>query len=150
MNKKQKTLTILALIAFGAIIFFHYYSVAYKLPYKKTYLIPKKATGDKFGFVPDNPKKATGESAWAPPEAATLITPEKPPTKKITADEFNKISYKDRRNAPNVLNEWVLVEYPATGPYLTSYPGLEDVRMALFALAVFYAGLFFVLSTRKG
>jgi hypothetical protein len=135
MNKKQKTLTILALIAFGAIIFFHYYSVAYKLSYKKTYLIPKKATG---------------ESAWAPPEAATLITPEKPPTKKITADEFNKISYKDRRNAPNVLNEWVLVEYPATGPYLTSYPGLEDVRMALFALAVFYAGLFFVLSTRKG
>ena len=31
-----------------------------------------------------------------------------------------------------------------TGPYLSSYPGIRDIRMPVFVLAVFYAGLFFL------
>jgi hypothetical protein len=34
-------------------------------------------------------------------------------------------------------------------PYLTSYPGIEDVRMPLFVLGVFYVGLFAILGDNK-
>lgn len=130
MNQKRKILTVLALAAFSAIIFFHYYSLDYKLPYEKTYLIPKKATGDI-----NAPTQQDWFSRNAPIRTATpvsfddLIPPSTPPKKRITAAEFYKISYKDRQNAPNVPNEWVRVKFPAIGPYFSSYPGIEDVRM---------------------
>jgi hypothetical protein len=80
MNKNRKILTVIALVIFGAIIFFHYFSI---------------------GYTPVNYYK-------------------------------------------------VVVKFSATGPYLNSYPGITDVRMPLFVVAVFYTGLFFILATPRG
>jgi hypothetical protein len=38
----------------------------------------------------------------------------------------------------------IFFHYYSFDPYLTSYPGIEDVRMPILVLAVFYAGLFFL------
>jgi hypothetical protein len=77
MNKKRKILTVVGLIAFGAIIFFHYYSFGY---YRHWYLNSER-------YVPI--------------------------------------------------------------PYLSSSPVIEDVRISIFVLAVFYAGLFALLGDSK-
>ena len=45
VNKRRKILTMLALAVFGAIIFFHYYSVDYKPSYEETYLISNSPNG---------------------------------------------------------------------------------------------------------
>jgi hypothetical protein len=34
-------------------------------------------------------------------------------------------------------------------PYLTGIPAIDDVRLLIFALTVFYAGLFFILATPR-
>ena len=79
MNKKQRILTSVALVAFGAIIFFHY-----------------------CGFHYD----------------------------------------------PGV--HYLNGVTPGRGLYFsTTEPAIDDVRMLLFALAVFYAGLFFILGNKK-
>ena len=41
------------------------------------------------------------------------------------------------------------MEYPAKGPSLKTYPGIKDVRIPLFALAIFYAGLFFIMGEQS-
>jgi hypothetical protein len=41
------------------------------------------------------------------------------------------------------------VEYPGKGLYVSEYPGVKDVRMPLFALAVFYVGFFSILGNKK-
>jgi hypothetical protein len=41
----------------------------------------------------------------------------------------------------------VLLEHPGRGLYLS--PGIKDIRMPLFVLAVFYVGLFSILGDKK-
>jgi len=64
----------------------------------------------------------------------------------------NKLIWADTGPDPDFPNspelKRVLLEHPGRGLYLS--PGIKDVRMPLFALAVFYAGLFFILATPKG
>jgi hypothetical protein len=131
LNKKQKILTMAALSVFSAIIFFHYGSIGiyYSAAHEKTYLIPTVGAAKQQGDIFDQ-----------------LVPPDKPPKKRISADEFNKIPYEARANAIKVPNEWVIVEFPRIGPYpfLGNAP-IKDVRMPLFVLAVFYVGLFFIL-----
>jgi Family of unknown function (DUF6804) len=58
----------------------------------------------------------------------------------------NKLIWKDTRPDPNYPNpdfRKVMFEYPGRGLYLSH--GIEDIRIPLFVLAVFYAGLFFIL-----
>jgi hypothetical protein len=83
MNKKRKILTILALVAFGAIIALHYtYSSSVQL------------------VIPWNIEVYSGGGKGRP-------------------------------------------------PYLSRLVFIEDIRMPLFVLAVFYAGLFFIMGERK-
>jgi len=42
-----------------------------------------------------------------------------------------------------------VVHHPAILPYVSSDPGIKDVRMPLFVLAVFYVGLFSILGNKK-
>jgi hypothetical protein len=141
VNKKQKILTIVALAVFGAIIFFHYYGFDYSRYHEETqYLVDateKPWLNDPPAyFYKDNASKAK------PDMFDDLI----PPKKRMTNVEFRK---KNALYPGNEKGEYVIVEYPATGPFLTSYPGIKDVRMPLFVLAVFYLGLFFILATPR-
>ena len=43
----------------------------------------------------------------------------------------------------------IFFHYYSFDPYLTSYPGIEEVRMPIFVLAVFYAGLLCILGQRN-
>jgi hypothetical protein len=132
MNKKRKILTVVALAVFGAIIFFHYLSIDYRSAYKKTeYFVDK--TGKPWL---DDPIVGSHKGKLIFDD---LIPPDKPPKKRMTADAFRK---KNALFPDDEKGEFVIVEYPATGPYLTSYPGIRDVRMPLFVLAVFYIGFF--------
>src|SRR6266571_1705467 len=112
MNKKQKILTIGALAAFGAIIFFHYYSFEYRPAYERTeYFVDK--TGR-----PWLDDQIVGSPAvnidWSK-------LPDKPtPKKRMTAGEFRK---KNALYPAGGEGEFVIVEYPAMGPHLSSYPG---------------------------
>src|SRR5438093_3128289 len=149
MNKKRKILTVVALAVFGAIIFFHYGSIDYKSAYEKVEYFRDKtvkpaswedfkpATPKPFDFVPDKPPKKGTSDIFDD-------LPDQPPKKRITADEFRK---KNLFAASK--GEFVIVEYPATGLYLSSYLGIKDVRMPLLVLAVFYAGLFCILGNKK-
>jgi hypothetical protein len=102
MNKKQKILTVVTLAVFGAIVSFHYGSIGiyYSPAHEKTYLIPTVAPTKQQGDIFDQ-----------------STSPNKPPQKRISADEFNKIPYAARANAINVPNESVIVEFPRIGPY---------------------------------
>jgi hypothetical protein len=91
MNKKRKILTVVALVVFGAIIFFH-------------------CTGI-IGYIPARSERA-------------LIQPKIP--------------------GPQ---EWGTVKRGAS--WVVSAPLFSDVRMPLFVLAVFYAGLFALLGDKK-
>jgi hypothetical protein len=90
MNKKQKILTILALVAFGAIIALHC-----------------------FGFTYENPNQNYPKFAGYQNGMVTI--------------------------AP----------LPGAGFYFQHSPLIHDVRMPLFVLAVFYAGLFSLLGDKK-
>ncbi len=46
--------------------------------------------------------------------------------------------------------ELITVKEPAKWPSLAGGPLFPNVRMPLFVLAVFYAGLFFILATPRG
>jgi hypothetical protein len=134
MNKKRKILTILSLAIFGAIIFFHYYSFDYRPAYEQTeYFVDRTGKPWLDAPVVGGPQVKLDPSTF----------PDKPtPKKRMTADEFRK---KNARYPAGEKGEFVAVEYPAEGPYLTSYPGINEIRMPLFVLAVFYVGLFFIL-----
>ena len=45
----------------------------------------------------------------------------------------------------SLVTKGATVVHPAIPPYVSNDPGIKDVRMPLFVLAVFYAGLFFIL-----
>jgi hypothetical protein len=65
----------------------------------------------------------------------------------MTVDEFRKKQARYHQGEEE--GEFVLVEYPAIGPELRSYPRIRNVRMPLVVLAVFYAGLFVILGDNK-
>jgi hypothetical protein len=126
-----------ALAVFGAIIFFHYYSVDYSPSHKETeYLVD--ATEKPWLNDPPAYFDKVNASKAKPGIFDDLI----PPKKRMTDVEFRK---KNALYPGKEKGEYVIVEYSATGPFLTSYPGIKDVRMPLFVLAVFYVGLFFIL-----
>ena len=121
-----------ALAVFGVIFFFHYYQVEYMSAYERTeYFVDK--TGKYADLFVDNAKQSA---------SAFLNAPDEPPKKRMTADEYRK---KHLWSATKGSGERVVVEYPAKGPSLSNVPVIKDVRMPLFALTVFYVGLFFVL-----
>jgi hypothetical protein len=139
MNKKRKILTMVALAVFGVIIFFHYYSFDYRPAYQQTeYFVDKTAKPSLDDPIVGRPKGKIDLSQL----------PDKPiPKKRMTVDEFRK--KQSRYHQGEEEGDFVLVEYPAIGPDLRSYPGIRDVRMPLFALAVFYAGVFAILGDSK-
>jgi hypothetical protein len=71
--------------------------------------------------------------------------------KEYAIRQGNKLIWADAGPDPTYPNspelKRVLLEHPGAGWYLSS--GIKDVRMPLFALAVFYAGLFFILATPR-
>jgi len=146
MNKRQKILTIVALALFGAIIFVHYNSIDYAGAYQEVQYFRDKTAPDKYVSTDPNaglPDKGKFDPSTAKPvEFDDLIPQDKPPKKRMPADEFrNKNTFNARKGG-----EFVTVEYPGSGLYLSGFPGIKDVRMPLFVLAVFYAGLFFILA----
>jgi len=62
----------------------------------------------------------------------------------------NKLIWADTGPDPDFPNspelKRVLLEHPGRGLYLS--PGIKDVRMPLFVLAVFYAGLFALMGDK--
>jgi hypothetical protein len=130
MNKKRKILTVAAMVVFGVIIFFHYYQIEYRSAYERTeYFVDK--TGKYADLFVDNAKQSASAE---------------PPKKRMTADEYRN---KHLWSATKGSGERVVLEYPGKGPSLSNVPVIKDVRMPLFVLAVFYAGLFVILGDNK-
>jgi len=139
MNKRRKILTVLALAIFGVIIFFHYYSLGYDGGHRSIQYMTaaEKAAGIQHGW----------KIVAAPTPAPT------PPPKANVFDQFDRkppsaasprIAWLDDIIEPGF--EKVVVEHPGVGLFWSDrYPGITDVRMPLFVLAVFYTGLFFIL-----
>jgi hypothetical protein len=139
VNKKRKILTIVALAVFGIVIFFHYKSIYYRPAHEQTeYFVDK--TGKP--WLDDPPIQGRGGHWLDQLDPSKFPTP----TKRMTADEFLE---KNARYPGFEGGEFVIVEYPARGPSLRSHPVIKDVRMPLFVLAVFFAGLFFILAEQK-
>jgi hypothetical protein len=166
MNTKQKILTIVALAAFSVIIFFHYYAPWYdagerwteymtasekkeavKKGYKVT-VIPLP----KLDLTPVDPDKPSinGHGTFTEEEIADDSKPSPPakPHKGFTDEEVELKPVKKTDIFDKLEN--VTVERRGIGYCLTDmHPLIWDVRMPLFVLAVFYAGLFFVLRTER-
>jgi hypothetical protein len=135
MNRKRKILTMMALSVFGAIIFFHYWSMDYRPSHEeKEYLVD--ATEKPWL---NDPIVGKGNPSTAKPDVFDDLIP---PKRRMTNAEFRK---KNALYPGNEKGEYVIVAYPAAGPYITDYPGIKDIRVPLFVLAVFYAGFFFIL-----
>ncbi len=113
-----------ALAVFGAIIFFHYGSFDYDRGYKTIQFM------------------TAAEKATAIKKGRKVIP------KPFTPEEQGFV---DLENLPDkgVPTERVVVEYPGQGLHLSGYPGIRDIRMPLFVLAVFYVGLFSILGNKK-
>ena len=120
MNKRQKILPILALAAFAAIIALHY---------GRPYL----------GDYPHTSRQAWPYEHW------------------MTEEEFLKWPGRDNKEFPQDwwkrpkvwrVKYWTM-QHHWEAPEWRPDPRIEDVRMPLFALAVFYTGLFFILATPR-
>ena len=65
--------------------------------------------------------------------------------------QSNKVIWEDTGSDPDYPYDpelkRVMLEFPGRGWYLDRKPVIRDVRMPLLTLAVFYAGLFFILAT---
>ena len=122
----------MALTVFGTIIFFHYCSVDYTPSHEeKEYLVD--ATDKPWLNYPDLEK---GNPSIAKPDIFDdLIQPKK----RMTNAEFRK---KNALYPKNEKGDFVIVVYPAEGPYLTSHPEIKDIRVPLFVLAVFIYRVF--------
>ncbi|SRR6266568_4819919 len=122
MNKKQKILTIVALVVFAAIIGLHY-----------------------VGFEPPGQRLMTEQEffAWRASPQGKAVDFTNLPGKKFDPNiDSTSINFQ-RSNSPGIEHGW----YLKTG---TGWALIEDVRMPLFALAVFYTGLFFLLQNKRG
>jgi hypothetical protein len=102
MNKKRKILTVVALVVFGAIIFFNYGTVWYERSYWNSYNT----------WIPLEPGEPQ-QTAWAGLKSGPIYWTHHP------------------------------------GRFRIGNPGINDMRTPLLALAVFYAGLFFILGEQK-
>jgi hypothetical protein len=125
MNKQRKILTVVALAVFGAIIGLHY-----------------------VGFEPPGRRMMTREEflAWrATPEGQAVDFRNLPGTETWTGFNFSDIDFqRTSSRSPQIEHGW----YLKVGDEW--YIPIKDVRMPLFALAVFYVGLFFILGPSGG
>ena len=129
MNRKQRYLTVIALIAFVVIGFCHYLAAKTYADYSsgrmvERTVIPTPAPVD----VPDLNHFATFEDALAASERVPTPTPAPP--------------VKIEERVPDI--RWYLAwVHPSDSM-------VPDVRLPWFMLGVIYAGLFFLLADRKG
>ena len=119
MNKQRKILTMVALAVFGAIIGLHY--VGFEPPGRRIMTVPE--------FL-----------AWrASPQGKAVDFRNLPGTESYSSSfNFSDIDFQ-RSNSPEIEHGWYLKVGDGW------YAPIKDVRMPLFVLTVFYAGLFFIL-----
>ena len=119
MNKKQKILTIVALVVFTAIIGLHY-----------------------VGFEPPGRRLMTVQEffAWRASPQGKAVDFAHLPGKKFDAT-WDTIDFQ-RTHSPEIKHGW----YLKTEAYWVI---IKDVRLPIFALAVFYAGLLFILGGKR-
>src|SRR6266480_6005968 len=111
MNKKRKILTMVALAVFGAIFYFHYWSLGYD------------SGSREIQYLTAAEQRAYTQRGWK----IEKPIPEQPSAKSQADDP--SAAFRDLGK--------VIVERPGSGYYLDNRePAIKDVRMPIFGLAV--------------